>query len=218
MGSSNDLFTVGSLKLWVSGQAYQPADRVVDPVDCRMFYRITAAGSSGTRPALDYANWALEGYPTVPTAIPASGFDVNISMGAWQNGPQKGVQRAGGIAWSYSPAQGGAWVDAVTLTGRGCMDLLVATQTSQASGSNYRILVDDVVVQSGLFQPGYTSGLQYVWAQALIGGGDFYITDNAYAVGGTPFEVDFERSFKLQVTPNHASPAYQGAMRYKLRK
>ncbi len=75
-----------------------------------------------------------------------------------------------------------------------------------------------MVVQSGLFQPGYNSGLQYVWAQALIGGGDFYITDNAYAVGGTPFEVDFERSFKLQVTPNHANPAYQGAMRYKLRK
>ena len=211
-------FKGGDAPVWVSGKPYPQFKRVLDPTDGRKFYRRSAAGSGAVRPAADLDNWALDNYPTVPTAIPASGLDVNISMGAWQNGPQKGVQRAGGIAWSYSPAQGGAWVDAVALTGRGCMDLLVATQTSQASGSNYRILVDDVVVQTGLFQPGYNSGLQYVWAQALIGGGDFYITDNAYAVGGTPFEVDFERNFKLQVTPNHANPAYQGAMRYKLRK
>lgn len=219
MGSSNDLFGGGSLKLWVSGQAYQPADRVIDPVDYRVFYRITGVGSGATRPALDYANWSLEGYPAVPSALQGGAILNTLSDGAYQNGPMAGVVRAGGISFSWSGANTAAWVDVVALSGRGCVDVLTVAQASAASGSNSRILLDDVVAQTNLLSAAYNSGgLNYWSGRALIGGGAFYVTDNAYAVGASPMEVDFERSFKFQVYPNHNGPSYLGAVRYKLRK
>lgn len=140
----------GGSVTWVSGNTYAQFQRVIDPVDGRVFYRRTATGSGATRPALDLTNYSLQGFPPVRTT---AGLVSSLALGgAAQPQIATALATLGGSVNLAQPKTVviNQWTNVLTLSSRGFVDLLMMVPAAGDGTEFIRISVDgNFIVTSG---------------------------------------------------------------------